>query len=262
MTNYKDPITRAYETKLSKEMSLGQEDSSYSQKDLWVLNQLADLSSVLDVGCGEGRMYDHLTQTKSEIHGLDISETAIKFCMEKGYTTANVCYIDQETFPYEDNSFESAICFETLEHLVDPIHALAEINRVIKPEGLLGITCPNVGFFLSRIFFLAGHFTDLRDVAQPPLHLRFFTKRTLSNLLERTGFKIVKVAGFPTNANRLKKPVHGMLWALAKIRPSLFAPSLVLIAKKVGEPKEYEWNPPPHTSLTGLKWISRLWKST
>jgi SAM-dependent methyltransferase len=53
--------------------------------------------------------------------------------------------MEEEPFPYDDGSFDVVLFCEIIEHLLmDPLHALAEINRVLRPDGRLVVTTPNV----------------------------------------------------------------------------------------------------------------------
>ncbi len=65
--------------------------------------------------------------------------------------------IEAETFPYDDNSFDVVLFCEIIEHLLtDPVHALTEIRRVLKPGGDLVLTTPNVARLENARKIIAG----------------------------------------------------------------------------------------------------------
>lgn len=88
--------------------------------------------------------------------GLDISETAIRRCNERGIQ-ALVHDLDYPA-PFADNSFDVAISFEVLEHLFQPEVVLRDIHRVLKPGGVALITVPNVVYLANRLLLLLGRF--------------------------------------------------------------------------------------------------------
>jgi SAM-dependent methyltransferase len=52
---------------------------------------------------------------------------------------------EKDIYPYPDESFDTVLCCELLEHLMgDPMHMMAEINRILKPGGHLVLTTPNI----------------------------------------------------------------------------------------------------------------------
>lgn len=87
--------------------------------------------------------------------------------------------IDSQNLPFPDSFFDAIVCVEVIEHLFDPIHALAEMNRGLKPNGILILSTPNIGFIACRITLLLGHFSDLASSGLPSPHIRFYTYNML-----------------------------------------------------------------------------------
>jgi SAM-dependent methyltransferase len=98
---------------------------------------------ILDVGGGSKSLYRNMLPTDSLYQSVNI-DPAIQptFLTTPG-----------EPFPIPDNSFETCLCFNTLEHIYDSKFVIREIYRVLKPEGLLHISVP----FIFRIH---GHPDD------------------------------------------------------------------------------------------------------
>lgn len=84
---------------------------------------------VLDIGCGQ-MPYTDLFYSAKQIIGIDIGK-------HKGKITAS-----GEFLPFRDTTFDSAICFQTLEHVKEPKLLLREIFRVLKSGGILLLTTP------------------------------------------------------------------------------------------------------------------------
>jgi SAM-dependent methyltransferase len=101
------------------------------------------------------------------------------------------CNIEVDSLSYENNSFDWVMCCEVLEHLTaDPLKALLELKRVLKPGGHLILTTPNAARIENLIAFLEGR--NIYDVysAYGPYgrHNREYTNHELHQLLKHCGF--------------------------------------------------------------------------
>lgn len=181
---------------------------------------------VLDVGCGDGVVGAFLQEKAGvKVTGIDISEAAVRKAREKGID-AKVCNSEQK-FPFPDNLFDKVFWGDNIEHLFDPAQTIKEIRRVLKKDGKLILSCPNMGYWRYRVYyFLRGSLPDTEWTGLPPWawsHIRFFNLNILSNFLDTFGFKkITKVLG--VSERRLDKP-------FLKISPSIFGMILILEAE-------------------------------
>lgn len=119
------------------------------------LNQLDGSFNLLDYGCGTCFLEKLLPQ-KAKYHGCDIS-TALK-------EADNLRLIVDDRIPFDDDLFDVVYAGEVIEHILDTGKFLKEITRVLKKNGLLIITTPNLSFWLNRILVLCGYqpyFTEL-----------------------------------------------------------------------------------------------------
>ncbi len=139
---------------------------------------------ILDIGCGDG-IYESLLNRKildnNLFVGLDVSEEQIK--KSQNYFQRLIsCNIDFENLPFENESVDYIIFSEVLEHLFHPDKAISEITRVLKKNGLLFFTCPNLSHLdirLSMLFFGTSEFIDYERNKE---HIRFFSFKTLKNI--------------------------------------------------------------------------------
>ncbi|UKA29890.1 class I SAM-dependent methyltransferase [Photobacterium damselae] len=113
----------------------------------WVLELVKD-KVILDAASGEGYGSFVLSTVASKVTGVDISESAIFKAKEK-YKKDNLNYIcaDVTKLPFEDNSFDVFISFETLEHHDKHHEMLSEVKRVLKSDGILVISSPEHYFY-------------------------------------------------------------------------------------------------------------------
>jgi len=99
---------------------------------------------VLDVASGEGYGSHILAQYAQSVIGVDIDKTSVEHANKK-YQYNNLQYIQSScvNMPIDDASIDVVVSFETLEHLAEQKEMLAEIDRVLKPDGLLVISTPD-----------------------------------------------------------------------------------------------------------------------
>jgi 2-polyprenyl-3-methyl-5-hydroxy-6-metoxy-1,4-benzoquinol methylase len=96
---------------------------------------------VLDVGCGVGEIMTLLRDQKGcDCSGLDIAPSAVSAVLARGMQ-AKVATLP--SIPYESNSFEAVVSTEVLEHVTDARATLREIQRILKPGGVLLLSVPD-----------------------------------------------------------------------------------------------------------------------
>lgn len=181
---------------------------------------------VLDVGCGDGIVAEFIRQkTGLKPAGMDISQEAVAKAKEKGIDAKIAS--SEEKFPFDDNTFDKVFWGDNIEHLFDPEFTLKEIRRVLRSNGKLVLSCPNMAYWRYRFgYFLKGALNDTEWTGAKPwewTHIRFFNLEILKELLKKCGFnKITKTAG--VSERRLDKP-------FLKINPALFGMILILEAE-------------------------------
>lgn len=91
---------------------------------------------ILDAGCGTGSMLGWLRRfPAARVVGVDLSPDALRFCRQRG--EAALALGSVLDLPLRDGRFDLAICADVLQHLPDPVGALSELHRVLRPGGYL-----------------------------------------------------------------------------------------------------------------------------
>jgi SAM-dependent methyltransferase len=108
-------------------------------RDRWVAQQAARIPAgarVLDVGAGVGRYRPLFNHCKYEAHDFGREPSTVGKYTRLDYES------DVTAIPVADESFDVVLCTEVLEHVPDPIRAVGEIARILRPEGRLLLTAP------------------------------------------------------------------------------------------------------------------------
>jgi len=146
---------------------------------------------LLDLGCGEGNLFEITKHKFNEGHGCDISEIALKKAKKRGIYTICADLNVSSHLPYQNESFDAIICVEVLDYIFNPSHLLCETKRILRPNGQMILTTPNFRYFrnLAKLL-LKGSFphTTTDNFVWGGGHIHYFTTKDLSTLFRKAGF--------------------------------------------------------------------------
>jgi SAM-dependent methyltransferase len=139
-------------------------------------------ATVLDAGCGSGRMLQEL-EPYGDVFGVDVSPEAAEIARSRGH--GEVVDGPLEELPWEDAKFDLVTCLDVLEHLPDEDSALRELARVCKPGGWMVLTVPAYESLWSRHDELNHHY-------------RRYVPRTLRSAVSDSGWSVERMTSFNT----------------------------------------------------------------
>lgn len=144
---------------------------------------------VLDVGCASGYSTSQIGRAvpKAKITGIDINPKLI-VSARKRYPRFRFKLADGQNLPFRNNSFDTVVCTEVVEHLVSPQKGLREMNRVLAPGGKLILEVDTNSFLFRSIWFFWTRFSKGRTWQET--HLHHFAILQLERLIRKAGFKI------------------------------------------------------------------------
>lgn len=143
-----------------------------------------DRPSLLEVGAGYGLFCDEAAKTGTfgRIAGIEPTPDLARICRDKG--------IDVIEAPVEEvdgiGTFDMLAAFEVIEHLFDPADFLAACRRLVRPGGLILLTCPNIHGLDTLLL-------GARSSAVDHEHLNYFNPESMERMLLRCGFDAVEV---------------------------------------------------------------------
>jgi 2-polyprenyl-3-methyl-5-hydroxy-6-metoxy-1,4-benzoquinol methylase len=146
---------------------------------------------VLDIGCGLGESLGYHMSRNCDAHGVEADANILRIADRYGLQV-KVGIFDAEE--YSPESFDAVTMDQVIEHLSDPRETLRNISEVLKPDGMLIISSPNVSGWGRRLFgsrWIHWH---------APYHQHFFSKCSLVKLAEQSGFDVEKCATVTNSA--------------------------------------------------------------
>jgi 2-polyprenyl-3-methyl-5-hydroxy-6-metoxy-1,4-benzoquinol methylase len=197
------PVPGDYHEALWEGVPEGSEPSEEGLRCAFLLKRVGPGERVLDVGCSEGRFAAELVHAGAEVVGIDVAAEPLRRARVR-HPELDLRKVEAEgAWPLTDASFDVVWAGEVIEHVADTAGWLSEVRRVLRSGGSLLLSTPNHGRLRMLRWALAPrafgiHFNPRAD------HLRFYTRRTLTELLEDFGFHEVEVrsAGGPLGARR------------------------------------------------------------
>lgn len=207
----------------SSKYFVGEEYRDYiSERDIIKKNFAAKLLTVLkvieqprekkafEIGSAYGFFLETAKGYFNSIKGIDISEDAVRFAKKNGNDI--VCQ-DFLSYPLE-TSYDAFFMWDTIEHLQSPDLYIKKIAQNIRPGGYVTITTGDIASLNARL-----RRSKWRQI-HPPTHLHYFSKKTLTRLLEKNGFTVVH-ASHPGNYHSLDNIAYIVL-VLKKNKTGLY----------------------------------------
>lgn len=211
----------------NKESKLGIYDDCFNEV---IFDAVSKNSNCLDIGCWTGNLGKFLIGKKScVVEGVDFNQEVLLEAERIGYSKTYVCNFNNAEFELNiENKYDYIICEDVLEHLSNPEAVLKRLKKLLKDDGRVLISIPNIGFIQQRVNHLFGNFSyNPAGGIMDETHLRFFTFKTIKELCLKSGYQIAESYGYAQVKDRFF-----FLRPLAKIWPSLFALQLFLSLKK------------------------------
>ncbi|KKQ11853.1 MAG: methyltransferase domain-containing protein [Candidatus Babeliales bacterium] len=211
-------------------------DNKLSDVKLSYLKNFIQGQSILDVGSGQCFYSQWLHQRDS-----NFNITAVD-CVDLEQTPSHIGYLKlnlESTFPFQDQSFDTIIAFDVIEHIENETQLINELNRVCKNDGIIIGSVPHDNDkFLPDYNLTFYHRSDLT-------HKRYYLPETLYSKLCAAGFdiKTVELHGginpqviaefFPKHTRFLIKKIIGMFRRMGLINIEILKSDLFFVAKKV-----------------------------
>jgi SAM-dependent methyltransferase len=204
VTGYEAPA--AVLDRVDREIArLGRADHGYFrahraryEHDLQVVARHPGHQRILELGAFPFHMTAALALAGRRVTAVDLDPGRGAALMDRLGLDVRRCDIERQSLPFEDAAFDLVLLCETLEHLrVDPQFALSEVNRVLRPGGLVLLTTPNLYAAQNLLRFVLGRgfgdavaeFSKLRSLGHMG-HVLEYTPREVCRFALEAGFSI------------------------------------------------------------------------
>ena len=164
----------------------------FMQRQLIVSAEIKPPATFLDLGCGTGWAVRHVATLLGEqgrFVGIDISKGMIEKARSNSTGVPNVEFYEAsaDKLPLDNDLFDAVICSNSFHHYLQPVEALKEVKRVLKPNGrvhILDITADD--FFIRQINqIIKGQEREHVSFYGTPEYARMFSKAGLKHVQSR-----------------------------------------------------------------------------
>lgn len=194
---YQDHIVYS---KPSREQALFHKQSATNPKNRALLKRLPAGACTLDIGCGYGAFVSVAHDQGFDAHGIDFNADQIAtgqaaFALESHLHAGR---LEDHSSLFKSAAYDMVSMFEVIEHVEAPRQLVERAHGLLKPGGLLAMSCPNEDRWqpAGRIF-----------VDYPPHHLTRWSKAAMRDLLTQVGFEQVQF--------KVDSSVRDLLWTYA-----------------------------------------------
>ncbi|MFH1226458.1 MAG: class I SAM-dependent methyltransferase [Planctomycetota bacterium] len=190
--------------------------------------------NILDVGCSYGDLGKALQKKSHKVYGIEIADESAQTARQK-LTEVIIGNIETINLPWQDGFFDVIIGADILEHLISPKDALDKLSRCLKTGGILLVSIPNIAHWRIRWKLLRGKWDYKKTGILDDGHLRFFTYDSAVNLLEQSGYNVIRSrvkVRLPTWLKMLNKLWSGVSKVCQFYFPGLFGYQFLMVARK------------------------------
>jgi glycosyltransferase involved in cell wall biosynthesis len=153
--------------------------------------------TVLDVGCGDGIVTEYIAKTLGEedrLFGVDYDPVRIKRLSNRIKIT--VIEGDITKLPIQDNFADIVNIHHVLEHIPEEEKAIAELKRILKPDGYLIIGVPHEGGTMGKILrTVHRRMYDPDKNLKSGWHVNFYSRKNMNEKLKKQGLNIIEIKG-------------------------------------------------------------------
>jgi 2-polyprenyl-3-methyl-5-hydroxy-6-metoxy-1,4-benzoquinol methylase len=196
---------------------------------------------VLDIGCGEGFFAAELRADGNRVVGVDAIPSAQRNEALEQFITADLNAAPGDILRgLGARRFDRVLLLDVLEHLVDPEHLLSEVRGMLKSNGRIVVSVPNVANISVRLALLFGQFNYTERGILDRTHLHFYTRKTARAMLEKAGWEIVEakntvmplelILGLQAE-NPLMRMITETTALFTALLPGLFGYQIMFLAK-------------------------------
>jgi 2-polyprenyl-3-methyl-5-hydroxy-6-metoxy-1,4-benzoquinol methylase len=154
------------------------------------VTQLENVTRICDLGCGNGYITGRLAALGYYVVGIDASESGTNIAIKSHPEARFICSLIDESLRERQalGSFDLVLSSDAIEHFYRPGDLLAAAVSLLKADGQLLLGTPYHGYLKNVVLSLTGKMDAHFNVLDDGGHIKFFSVKTLSQLVARYGF--------------------------------------------------------------------------
>lgn len=160
------------------------------QRFVRTMHRLLPNGKLLDIGCGAGTFLIEARNMGYEVAGQEVAPYFIEYCRTEQNLTIYGDFM--ENLDLVPGSFDCVTNFDVIEHHPDPKRLVSQMYDLLRPGGLAVISTHDIGNFFARRYGVKWRYI------RPIGHITYFTRETLSHMMEDCGFHVVQAGGSHT----------------------------------------------------------------
>jgi len=211
----------------------------YSSHD-YALRMTGVAQDVLDVGCGEGFFAAELKKDGNRVTGIDVLPRPEQEDAFDQYLRGDLdCGLAPLIWRLRGKRFDRILFLDVLEHLAHPERLVRECLPLLKPDGCVIVSLPNIANIIIRLQLLTGRFEYTERGILDNTHLRFFTRQSARRFLHENGYRIleehctvipVELALRLPSGGRLHRTLNRCMAVITQLFPRLFGYQMMFLA--------------------------------
>lgn len=159
----------------------------------YVSKNICPDSLILDLGCWEGALGSYLVNKKNcVVDGVELNPQAADIA-KKTYRNVLVGDLQNIDLSLLNEKYDYIVCADILEHLTQPDNILNMLDGILRPNGRVIVSVPNIGYGGVISELISGEFSYRNNGILDKTHYKFFTRSTIIELLKNVGLNILTV---------------------------------------------------------------------
>ena len=149
-------------------------------------------SVVLDIGCGSGMMGRYLSENNEcVVDGVDIGPDAVAIARPK-YRKVGVFNLEKDSLlsTFAAEAYDCIVMADVIEHLVHPEQLFEDVKKLLKPDGVLLFSIPNITHLSAGLELVLGKFGYQNSGLLDSTHVRFYSRDGFTAKLESCGIYV------------------------------------------------------------------------
>lgn len=163
-----------------------------ARRHLRDLHKYKRAGRLLEIGCAAGTFLKMARDAGWAVSGLELSDDTADIARREFGIDVRTGTLQKGIF--SPGSFDAVVLWNVIEHLADPVWAIATIKELLKDDGVLVMETPNVDGLFPRLSYRVSSDGRFWRHPQPPTHLFEFSKKSLQRALKEAGLQTIDLA--------------------------------------------------------------------